>query len=106
MNYGTEKTTRKIDNDFTMVDIKKIKEGEPYKTMRQYRMRVSVRDAQEEMTEFIRFTEELVSRRKEGKLVCDKHDPDTYPAFILEYPKTDKGSYFVIKSYTILLDEL
>lgn len=101
MRYGVEKTTIVINENLSLTDIKKIKDSEPYATWRQYRIRVSVRNSQEEMAEFIRFTKEIAERKVKAKLICDKHDPSTFPAFIIEYPKNDQGSYFIIKRYTV-----
>lgn len=101
MLYGTERTTVATEN-FSVTEIKKINKGEPYKVLKSYKIRVAVKNAQEEMTEFIRFTDEIRKKRQQGKLTIDLHDPSTFPAFIIEYPKNDQGSYFVIKTYSII----
>lgn len=72
------------------------------KVLKQYRIRVKVYNPQEEMTEYIRFTEEIAKHRANGTLAYDKEDGNTRPAFIIEYPKENiDGGYFVIKSYTV-----
>lgn len=70
--------------------------------MRQYKIRVHVKNAQEEMAEFIRFTEEITTHREQGTLMYDREDSSTRPSFIIEYPATDvDGSYFVVKMFTV-----
>lgn len=103
IKYGTEKTITPIDTDSSITTIKKIDKGEPYKVMRQYRIRVSVRNAQEELTEFVRFTTELTKLRKEKKLAIDANDPLTTPHFMVDYPKQDLGNWFIIKCYTVVI---
>ena len=92
MDFGTE---RSIVRTFRNSDV--------VKTVKQFRVRVKVRDAQEEMTEFIRFTSELAQYRADGTLTHDKEDASTKPAFIIEYPSQNiDGSYFIIKNYCIM----
>lgn len=102
IEFGTEKTISTSEG-FSVININKIKRGEPYATLRQYRIRISVNSSHEEMTEFIKFTEEIKTQRESKKLHIDKYDPSTFPAFIIEYPKNDLGTYFIVKCYTIVI---
>ena len=92
MEYGSER-----------VIIRFYEAGEVIRKMKHYKVRVKINGSQDEMTEFIRFTDKMGEYRKAGKLVVDKNDPTTRPSFVLDYPKDDiDGSYFIIKCYTIL----
>ena len=105
MKFRTEKTTYPIDANSSMSDSVKYHNGLAEKAVRSYRVRVKVGSSKEEMTEFIRFMEDISKLRGEGKLTVDRDDTDTYPAFIVHYPKEDiDGSWFVIKCYSVLLD--
>lgn len=102
-DYGTEKTTSTLSGDI-IAELVKYHKGQPANRLRSFRIRVKVTSAQEEMSEFIRFTDELSKLRQQGKLTVDKEDPTTFPAFIIKYPKEDMdGSYFIIKSYTVIV---
>ena len=93
MDYGTERSTIRV-----------YRNGEETRTLKHYKVRVKVNTTQDEMTEFIRFTDQLNDLRSKGNLTFDKEDPSTRPAFIIDYPKDNiDGSYFIIKSYTILV---
>ncbi len=103
MKYGTQKTTFALDNrGSTIASISKFRNSEVEKVMKHYRIRVHIKNAQEEMTEFIRFTDELDRCRKNGTLTYDKEDNSTRPAFIIDYPKENiDNSYFIIKNYCV-----
>lgn len=104
MSYQTQKTVLSVGGGSTLTDI--VKENGIYgeKAFRTYRIKVKVMDAQAEMTEFIRFTEEVAKHRSSGTLTVDKEDPSTYPSFIIQYPKESvDGSYFIIKCYTVTI---
>lgn len=104
MKYGTEKTTYPLDDDGSaLVSIKKYRNGNVERTFRHYRIRIHVAGPKEELAEFIRFTEEIARCRQNNTLSVDKEDASTRPSFIIEYPSKDiDGSYFVIKSYTVV----
>lgn len=103
MQYGTEKTTVTADDGSSVTTIAKYREGERERIIRHYRLRVRVRSSQDEMTEYIRFTEELSRCRQNNILTYDREDASTRPAFIIDYPKNDvDGSYFVIKNYCVI----
>lgn len=76
--------------------------SEVIKQVKHYKIRVKVHNAQEEMTEYIRFTNELAQARANGTLYYDRDDA-TKPTFIIDYPNKDGGSYFIIKSYSVVL---
>ena len=79
-------------------------DSQEVRAVKHYKIRIKVRNPQEEMTEFIRFTSEMAELRSTGVLTVDKDDPTTKPAFILEYPHSDvDGSYFIIKSYCVIV---
>jgi hypothetical protein len=103
IEFGTEKTTT-IVNGNQIANVVKYRRGEVAVTLRNYRIRIKVINAQDEMSEFIRFTDELAKLRRQGKLSVDPDDPTTFPGFFIEYPKHDAdGSYFVVKSYTVIV---
>src|SRR6185369_10064490 len=100
MFFGTQKTTV-ISSDGATSDVVKYHNGIPSRKLRSFRVKVKVISAQDEMTEFIRFTDDLAKLRQKNRLTVDPEDPTSYPAFLLQYPKHDvDGSYFVIKSWT------
>jgi hypothetical protein len=102
-DYGTEKTTSTLNGN-EIADVVKYRRGEIAVRLRNYRVKVKVVNAQDEMSEFIRFTDELAKLRQQGKLTVDKDDATTFPAFIIQYPREDvDGSYFIIKSYTVVV---
>jgi len=92
MQFGTERSILTTYFDSKIV-----------KTTKHYRIRIKVRNAQEEMTEYIRFTQEITKFKEEGRLIIE--DDQTYePAFIIKYPKKNiDGSYFIIKNYCIVV---
>lgn len=101
--YGTESTTYKIGNA-QITKITKFRKGEEAFICKHYRTRVKVNGSQDMMTEFIKFTDELVKYRDKGKLVVDREDSSTCPAFEFDFPKEDfDGSYFIIKRFTIII---
>lgn len=103
MNFGTQKTTLS-DGNTSISDVAKYHSGEVVHRLRTYRVKVKVISAQDEMTEFIRFTDELAKLRQKNKLGVDAEDPATYPSFLIKYPRYDvDGSYFVIKTWTEIL---
>lgn len=105
MKYGSQKTTHFIDENSSLADTVKYHQGTAERAIRSFKIKVRVASPQEEMAEFIRFTEELSKLRKVGKLTADKDDGATYPSFIIQYPKEDiDGSYFIVKCYSIFLD--
>lgn len=103
MQFGTEKTTFPLDSKgSTISTINKYRNGAVEKALKHFRIRVHVKNSQDEMTEFIRFTDELDRCRKNGTLTSDREDASTKPAFIIDYPKENiDGSYFIIKSYCL-----
>lgn len=104
MKHSTTKTSRNTEDGSVISDIVIDNGDYGQKSIRNYRIRVKVLNAQEEMTEYIRFTKELAELRDRKNLTVDKDDPSTHPAFIIHYPKEDiDGSYFVVKSYTVFI---
>ena len=104
MQYGVEKTIEDLDDGSTISSIDKYRKGKSANTVKHFRIRIKIYTSQQEMTEFINFTEELAKYRLDKILVTDREDPSTKPAFIIEYPKEDvDGSYFIVKNYCIML---
>lgn len=105
MKFGSETTTYPInDVGSSIADYKHYRVGSLDQAIRTYRISLKVRNSQEEMTEFIRFTTELAQLRKDKKLAYSK-DVALQPAFIIQYPKEDiDGSYYVVKCYSVVLD--
>jgi hypothetical protein len=103
MQYGREKTTYFLDDKGSKIStISKYRMGVSEKPLKHYQIRIHIKDVQDEMREFIKFSDELARYRKNGTLMVDKDDPSTKPAFIVEYPKEDiDGSFFIIKNYCL-----
>lgn len=100
IEYGTQKTTYNL-NGMQIADVVKYRKGDVAISLRNYRVKIKVINAQDEMREFIRFTDELSKLRQNGKLTVDSDDPTTWPAFQIDYPKHDvDGSYFIVKCWT------
>lgn len=103
MNFGTTKTTL-TDGNTSISDVAKYHNGAVVHKLRTYRVKVKVLSAQDEMTEFIRFTDELAKLRQKHRLGIDPEDQATQPTFSIRYPKYDvDGSYFVIKCWTEII---
>ena len=100
MKYGTEATTFTMGNT-SFRKINRFHEDRPDIVLKQYKIKIKINSLQDEMTEFLKFSDELRSLRAAGKLAVVKEDPATHPAFIFEYPKDYKGSHFIYKAYTI-----
>lgn len=99
MLFGSQDTTYPLDDKGSMIsDFKHFHKGGVDKAVRTYKTRIKVQNPQEEMSEFIRFTEELRELRRSKKLTDDA-------AFVIQYPKEDKdGSYFITKCYSVIVD--
>ena len=103
IDFGTESTSLIVGNA-EITNIKKYRNGEETLSLKHFKTRVKVSSSQHEMTEFINFTKELAKLRAENKLVVDKEDPSTRPAFVIDFPKENKdGGWFIIKCFTIQL---
>jgi hypothetical protein len=101
IDFGTEATSQRVGNA-EITSIKKFHNSEPTNSLKHYKVRVKVSSSKHEMTEFINFTKELSDLRVTNKLVIDREDPTTRPAFIFDYPKDSKdGAHFIIKCFTI-----
>lgn len=102
MNYGQEKQTTTLDDEgSTISKVITFFNGNPSKVIKQFRIRIKVGSAQQEMSEYIKFTDELRKKREAGVLVKEKDDPSTIPAFVIDFPRFDEdGTYFVIKSWS------
>lgn len=101
MKFGVERSTEQLSPGVSLTTITKYRNEKPENKMKHYRIRVKVNNAQEEMTEFIRFIEDVTSKRKDNTLTVDRDDPTTLPSFILDYPK-DSTTGFIIKCYTVV----
>lgn len=102
--HETERTTVDI-GDSSLTDIKKYNGIYGDRILRTYRLKVRVASPQEEMTEYMKFSDELAKLRAEGKLAIDREDPTTFHCFMIQYPKVNiDGSYLIVKCYTVLLD--
>jgi hypothetical protein len=103
VSFGTTRTVYPLDEKgSTIATISKSRNGDIERVIKHYRIRVKVGSPQDEMTEFIRFTDELSRCRKNGTLTYDRDDNSTRPSFIIEYPKENvDNSYFIIKNYCV-----
>ena len=90
--FGQKKTS--IESRMQLVD--KIYQGNVTRSYIENEQRVSVNSAEEEMTEFLNFSEKLRVLKKDGLLVSDRDDKATWPNFTIYYPKEDRGYYYVI----------
>lgn len=107
MKYGTQKTVYDYGNA-VLSDIIKYSEAgvHPERSYRNYRIQVRVADKNEELGEYIKFTEEVDAMKRAQLLMVDPEDNLTWPMFVVKYPKDyNYGPYFIIKCYTLLLAE-
>jgi hypothetical protein len=95
MQFGQKKTT--VESKLTLID--KIYMGEVSHTIVQHTSRVRVASAQDEMTEYLNFSEMLRGLRLKGLLLFDKEDKTTLPSFTIIYPKEDAGYYQVVLNW-------
>jgi hypothetical protein len=103
IEFGTESTIYVIGNT-AITKIQKYRQGEETVSIKNFKTRVKVYNSKEEMAEFIKFTDEISKLRAENKLIVDRDDPSTRPAFVIEFPKENiDNGYFVIKCFTILV---
>ena len=104
MQYGNTKTTYPIDESgSTITTIDTYWRDQLTKAIKQYRIRVKVYNHEEELAEYIRFTDDIAKHRCEGTLTCDKEDMTTKPSFVIDYPKDNiDNSWFIIKSYCVI----
>ena len=102
MKYGSKSTTFPLGNS-TRTNIEVYNDGERVKTLKSYRIKVRVQGTQDEMTEFIKFTDKLRQLHSQGKLAVIKENPTTHPAFVFEYIKDNfEDGHFIYKCYTTL----
>lgn len=103
MRFGIEKSTTTTDDlGSTITIMRKIRDYEVMKTYKQIKNRVKVRDAKEEMAEYLKHTDKIREKKDLGILLAtDRDDPTLVPAFTIEYPKHNvDGTYFVVSSWT------
>lgn len=102
--YGTEVAVLTIANgDEVMTEevISNIRNFEVASQHKRTSIRIRVRNKEEEMSEYLKFTDLIDQKRTNGKLVVRDANPASKPSFVIDYPKIDiDGCYFVIKSYT------
>ena len=104
MTHGTEKTVVMV-GDSSFSDIRKFNGVYGEKSIRSYRVKVRVANSQAEMSEYLKFSEEIAKLRQDGRLTVDKEDSTTYPSFMIQYPRDNvDGSYTIVKCYTVILD--
>ena len=102
MQFGEETETKTLDqHDSTVSVTTRYHNFEPKKLLRKHAIRKKVLSKQEEMTEYLTFTDMIELKRKTGELVISDTDPTTKPSFIIEYPKNNiDDSYFIVMMYT------
>lgn len=103
IDFGSERETTDIDEQgSTLTVIRKIRNQDVMKTYKQFKVRIKVKDAKEETVEYLKHTDKIRQKRKEGVLLTnDRDDPSLAPFFMIDYPKSDvDGTYFVISAWT------
>ena|ERR1017187_83438 len=95
LQFGQKKTS--IESKLTLID--KIYMGEVSHTIIQHTSRIRVSSPQEEMTEYLNFSEMIRELRRKGTLLFDKEDKTTLPSFTIIYPKEDAGYYQVVLNW-------
>lgn len=99
--FGTEIDTDIVDElGSTVSIISTVHNYEIRKKLKRYCIRVRVEDKQQEMVEFLTFTDLIEQKRKEGTLFINDKDPASQPMFIIEYPDKLGPWYSIIRSYT------
>jgi hypothetical protein len=102
MRFGRTKETTTLDEyGSTITVIRNIRNFETMHTYKQFTNRSKVKDAKEEMVEFMKHSDNVRQKKLAGVLVIKDDDKSLQPHFVVEYPKHDiDGSYFVISSWT------
>lgn len=105
MRYGIEKETTTLDNNNSTVTlIRKVRDYEVAKSYKQFNLRVKVRDAKEEMAEYLKHTDKIREKKTMGVLVTFDEDRSLLPSFTAHYPKfNEDDSYFIVSSWTEII---
>lgn len=102
IEFGIEKITEIVDgNGSTKSETINYRGGKVNKSIKSYQIRVKVFNVKDEMTEFIKFSDEIRLKRSAGVLSYIQSEPTTKPYFVVEFPENDvDGSYFIIKNWS------
>ena len=102
MQFGEETETKTLDQYNSTVSVTtRYHNFEAKKLIRRHVIRKKVLSKQDEMTEYLTFTDMIELKRKTGELVISDADPATKPSFVIEFPKNNvDGSYFIVQMYT------
>ena len=91
MQFGKSKTMLTIRDHYF--------EGNIDSTILQKTVRVKIADVQTETKTFLEFTDNIRELRASDVLTYDPEDKSTLPSFTIQYPRIDKGSYFIILNW-------
>lgn len=93
LKYGAETEINEIDDLGSTLKVKThYKEYKAVKKEKRYDIRVKVNSRQQELAEYMRFSDEIADNKERKDI-----------SFCIEYPKKDTdGTYFVIKGYTVV----
>lgn len=100
--FGSEKTITDLDENESRGSVTNIyRDGQVVKTFKQFKIRTKVANTQQEMSEFIRWSDDVREKRKSGLLAVDKGDETFLPSFAVQYPRDNEdGAYFTIRTWT------
>lgn len=99
--YGSSRsTTITDDNDSTRTPVEVFRDGDVVKSYIHQTKRIKVNSVKEEMSEYIRFSDQLQRLKEAGLLFTWVKDVKTIPSFTIDYGNHDDSKeYFVELSW-------
>lgn len=97
---GQEVDTQVLDAEGSIVEIvDTLRDYELTTRFKRYTVRIRVQNDQDEMTQYLIFTELIRKKKDGGTLFIRDRDASTQPSFGYEYRKNMPDGYFVIQRY-------
>jgi hypothetical protein len=97
---GQEVDIQEIDNYGSTVEVfDTIRDYEIKTRFKRYRIRIKVDNKQDETTQYLMWSDLVARKRADGRLFIRDINPDTQPAFEIEYRKNMPQGYYVIWQY-------
>jgi hypothetical protein len=99
--YGTETETTFLDKHQSTVEVvSNIRDFEITRRVKRYCIRIKVNNKQDEMTQFLLFSDMIDQKKVDGSLYVNPKEPQTVPSFGIEYRSDMPDGYYVIRTYT------
>ena len=100
VQHGQEVDTIVLDNNFSTIEtVDTLKDATVTTRFKRYNIRIKVQNKQDEMTQYLHFSDVIDRKLQAGELFIRDIDPSTQPNFGLEYRKNMEHGYFVIFHY-------